>query len=212
MSAPDTAQPIPSPSTGPADPPPPTGSGKPQRLDEVATKLATLPGLPESRCKVLQAALSTAARRLGCKSTALPASPSQLLPMLRRPDDGGCPVLDQSSANNQSLVKGGARSRARRTRVAAIALPSRRLAGAVLEKLTTTRLTNGLSRFMHYASRAEVAPAAVDQAFLDGFVRDLEASGEEYPMFDGGTPTRFSCGTGVCGASMAGPRPNWRNR
>ena len=40
------------------------------------------------------------------------------------------------------------------------------------------RFRNGLSRFIHYANRRQVEPSQVDQALLDRFVADLEASGE----------------------------------
>ena len=81
-------------------------------------------------------------------------------------------------ANTKSLVKSALTHLGLYRRVRADGAPLMPQWELLYRQLPDKRFRNGLSRFIHYANRRQVEPSQVDQALLDRFVADLEASGE----------------------------------
>jgi len=180
MSSPDTLTPVPT-----ASPTAKNASGKTRATPLikltladviVAIELADGPSIEWRR--VLAAAVRSAGRLLNLPLPLIPADPKALLPMLARLT----PVSTNRSAktidNTRSLVKEALILVGAGRRVRCNGTPLSPAWQTLYGSLPTKRLTNALSRFMHYANQHDVDPEQVNQTVLEQFVADLNASGE----------------------------------
>ena len=147
----------------------------------LADALSSLDGtttIAVGQCKAWGAAIATLARLLDRSPSALPASLPALRPLMATLTPATTGRSAKTLANTKSLVKSALIHLGLHRRVRADGAPLAPEWELLYRQLPDKRFRNGLSRFIHYANRRQVEPSQVDQALLDRFVADLEASGE----------------------------------
>jgi integrase len=155
-----------------------TPSIRPRTLEDVVTSLEAADRTAPTRRKVLIAAVQAAARLLNRPLEVVAADPKVLLPSLAQLTPVSTGRSGKTIDNTRSLVKEALVLVGAGRRVRFDGTPLSPAWQALYDSLPTKRLTNALSRFMHYANQAGRAPDQVDQALLEQFVADLHASGE----------------------------------
>jgi len=147
-------------------------------LADVLVALELAHEAASERRKVLAAAVRSAGRLLNLPLPLIPAEPKALLPMLARLTPVSTGRSAKTIDNTRSLVKEALILVGAGRRVRCNGTPLSPAWQTLYDSLPTKRLTNALSRFMHYANQHDIDPHQVNQALLEQFVADLNASGE----------------------------------
>ena len=153
----------------------------PKPAPTLADALASLAGsiaIDVGRRKAWAAAITTTAKLIGRPPSTIPATLPELQPLLTALKPASTRRSAKTLANTRSLVKAALTHLGLHHRVRSNGTPLASEWAQLYRQLPDKRMRNGLSRFIHYASRLEHIPNRVDQALLDRFVADLEVSGE----------------------------------
>ncbi|MBK8686882.1 MAG: tyrosine-type recombinase/integrase [Betaproteobacteria bacterium] len=159
----------------------PGSAREPVPSPTLADALAALAGstdIEAGRRKTWVAAISTTAKWIGRPPGQIPASLPKLRPLITALTPVTTGRSAKTLANTKSLVKAALTHLGLHRRVRSDGAPLAPEWQALYDQLPDKRSRNGLSRFIHYASRLGVTPDHVDQQILDRFVGELEASGE----------------------------------
>ena len=133
-------------------------------LADALALLAGKVGIDDGRRSAWTAAIGTLARLLDRSPGAIPASLPVLLPFMAALTPRSTRLSAKTLANTKSLVKTALIHLGLHHRVRADGAPLTPEWALLYQQLQDKRSRNGLSRFIHYANRQEVAPRQVDQA------------------------------------------------
>ena len=147
-------------------------------LADALAMLAGRTSVDDGRRKTWDAAIATFARLLDRSPSTLPASLPALRPFLAALTPASTGLSAKTLANTKSLVKAALTHLGLHRRVRADGAPLAPEWELLYRQLEDRRFRNGLSRFIHYANRLELAPDQINQALLDQFVAELRSSGE----------------------------------
>ncbi|MBK9703153.1 MAG: site-specific integrase [Betaproteobacteria bacterium] len=147
----------------------------------LADALAALAGstdIEADRRKSWVAAIVTTAKWIGRPPGQIPASLPKLQPLMIALTPVTTGRSAKTLANAKSLIKAALTHLGLHRRVRSDGSPLAPEWQALYHRLRDKRSRNGLSRFINYVNRLDVAPERVSQQLLDRFVAELEASGE----------------------------------
>src|SRR5450432_1664828 len=139
-------------------------------LADALALLASATSIDDARRKAWAAAIGTLARLSDRSPSSVPASLPALLPLMAALTPTTTKRTAKTLANTKSLVKAALTHLGLHRRVRSDGAPLAPEWGLLYRQLPDKRFRNGLSRFIHYANRLEVAPSHVDEALLDQFV------------------------------------------